>query len=283
VLHITRSLRLPALILVGALVATGCLRRGLPSPPPARVVVLIEENHSYSQIRGSSQAPWLNALANSGTTMTQSYAIGHPSEPNYLELFSGRTQGVSGDPCPAPGSPFTTPNLSTALGTVGRTFAGYSEGLAFTGSLRCSNGGYARKHNPWSYFTRVPANRNRPMSLFPTHTFAALPTVSFVVPTLNNDMHDGSIATADAWAKAHLSGYVAWARTHHSLLIVTFDEDDGSQGNRIFTIFVGPMVKKGVSAQHITHYDLLRTIESLYGAHPVGNSLTAHPVLGIWK
>ncbi|HEY7938579.1 MAG TPA: alkaline phosphatase family protein, partial [Acidimicrobiales bacterium] len=102
-MHVTRSWRLPALILVGALVATGCLRRGLPSPPPARVVVLIEENHSYNQIRGSSQAPWLNALAAQGTTMTQSFAITHPSEPNYLALFSGRTQGVSGDPCPPPG------------------------------------------------------------------------------------------------------------------------------------------------------------------------------------
>jgi acid phosphatase len=121
------------------------------------------------------------------------------------------------------------------------------------------------------------------MTLFPTHTFAALPTVSMVVPNLDHDMHDGSIAAADAWAKAHLSGYVAWAQRHHSLFIVTFDEDDGSQGNRIFTIFVGPMVKKGVSTQHITHYDLLRTLESLYGAHPAGNSLYAHAVLHIWK
>ena len=283
-MHVTRSWARPATLLLAAgLVATGCLRHKLPSPPPARTVVLIEENHAYSQIRGSSQAPWLNAIANQGTTMTQSYAVTHPSEPNYLALFSGRTQGVSGDPCPPPGAPYSTPNLSTALGTVGRTFAGYSEDLPFTGSLRCSNGAYARKHNPVADFTRVPANRNRPFSLFPTRTFAALPTVSFVVPNLDHDMHDGSVAQGDAWAHAHLSGYVAWAQRHNSLLIVTFDEDNDSSGNHILTFFVGPMVKKGFSSQHITHYDLLRTIESLYGARPVGNSLYGHAVVGIWK
>jgi acid phosphatase len=269
--------------LVTALVANGCLAQTLPSPPPARVVVLIEENHALNEIRGSAQAPFLNALATYGTTMTQSYATGHPSQPNYLELFSGSNQGVSSDACPAVPTDLTTPNLATALASVGRTFAGYAESLPSTGSLQCSTGAYARKHNPWSSFAQVAPTSNRPFSQFPTSNFAALPTVSFVVPNLDDDMHDGSIAQADAWAKAHLSGYVAWAQTHNSLLIVTFDEDDGSAGNHILTFFVGPMVKPGVSAQRITHDDLLRTLEGLYGAKPTGNSVNAHPVVGIWK
>ena len=280
----SRSMRLSAaLAVVAALVANGCLAKTLPSPPPARVVVLIEENHALGEIRGNAQAPFLNALAAYGTTMTQSYATGHPSQPNYLELFSGSSQGVSGDACPAVATDFTTPNLDTALASVGRTFAGYAESLPAAGSLQCSSGAYARKHNPWSYFSQVAPSSNRPFSQFPTSNFAALPTVSFVVPNLNDDMHDGSIAQADAWAKAHLSAYLAWAQTHNSLLIVTFDEDDGSAGNHILTFFVGPMVKQGVSTQRITHDDLLRTLENLYGAKPTGNSVNAHPVVGIWK
>jgi len=284
-LRVSRSRRLSAALVavVAALVANGCLAQTLPSPPPAHVVVLVEENHALDEIRGNAQAPFLNGLAAYGTTMTQSYATGHPSQPNYLELFSGSTQGVSGDACPAVASALTTPNLDTALASVGRTFAGYAESLPSAGSLQCSSGAYARKHNPWSYFSQVAPGSNRPFSQFPTSNFAALPTVSFVVPNLADDMHDGSIAQADAWAEAHLSAYVAWAQTHNSLLIVTFDEDDGSAGNHIFTFFVGPMVKLGVSAQRITHDDLLRTLENLYGAQPTGNSVNAHPVLGIWK
>src|SRR5437764_831371 len=86
-----------ALVVIAAMVAAGCAVATHPTPPPARVVVLIEENHSLAEIRGSSQAPFLNALAAYGTTMTESYAVGHPSQPNYLELFSGSTQGVSSD------------------------------------------------------------------------------------------------------------------------------------------------------------------------------------------
>ncbi|HWO38016.1 MAG TPA: hypothetical protein VNO32_55285, partial [Candidatus Acidoferrum sp.] len=62
-------------------------------PLPAHVVVVIEENHGYSQIIGSSQAPYINTLASEGASFTNSHAITHPSEPNYLALFSGSTQG----------------------------------------------------------------------------------------------------------------------------------------------------------------------------------------------
>ena len=81
-------------------------------PRPDHVVILILENHAYSQIIGSSAAPHINALANdaSSALFTQSFAIEHPSQPNYLDLFSGSNQGVTNDNVPS-GIPFTTPNL----------------------------------------------------------------------------------------------------------------------------------------------------------------------------
>ena len=69
-------------------------------PRPDHVVVVIEENHGYSQIIGSSSAPYINSLAKQGASFTQSFAVTHPSEPNYLALFSGSTQGVTDDSCP---------------------------------------------------------------------------------------------------------------------------------------------------------------------------------------
>src|SRR5262245_25706402 len=69
-------------------------------PRFAHIVVVILENHAYSQIIDASDAPFLNTLAASGAVMTQSYAITHPSQPNYLALFSGSTQGLTDDSCP---------------------------------------------------------------------------------------------------------------------------------------------------------------------------------------
>jgi len=66
-------------------------------PTPAHVIVVIEENHGYSQIIGSSQAPYINTLASQGALFTNSYAVTHPSQPNYLALFSGSTHGITND------------------------------------------------------------------------------------------------------------------------------------------------------------------------------------------
>src|SRR5437879_11560491 len=63
-------------------------------PTPAHIVVVMEENHSFSDIIGNtSQAPYFNQLASEGAELTSSYAITHPSEPNYMALFAGSTFG----------------------------------------------------------------------------------------------------------------------------------------------------------------------------------------------
>jgi hypothetical protein len=110
-----------------------------------------------------------------------------------------------------------------------------------------------------------------------------LPTVSFVIPNLNNDMHDGTVAQADAWLRRHLDRYVRWARTHNSLLIVTWDEDDNSQDNQIPTIVTGQPVKPGSYAEQIDHYSVLRTLEDLYGLPDVGSSASAAPIGDCWN
>src|SRR5215475_3754205 len=94
--------------------------------PPDHIVIVIEENHSFSSIIGSSQAPYINGLANQGALFTQSFAVTHPSQPNYLALFSGSTQGITNDSCP---HTFAGDNLGHQLIAAGLTFAGYSESL----------------------------------------------------------------------------------------------------------------------------------------------------------
>lgn len=248
-------------------------------PRPDHVVVVVEENHSYADIIGSPDAPYLNSLASQGALFTQSFAVAHPSEPNYLALFSGSTQGLGDDSCP---HTFTGANLGAQLLSAGLGFAGYSEGLPATGSTVCSAGQYARKHNPWVNFPAVPASANLPFGAFPAD-YATLPTVSFVMPNLTDDMHDGTIAQGDGWLRANLDGYARWARTHHSLLVVTWDEDDYSQANQVPTIIVGAQVKPGRYAERVTHYSVLRLLEAAYGLPPIGAAASAATITDCWS
>ncbi|NRF94858.1 acid phosphatase [Paenibacillus frigoriresistens] len=246
---------------------------------PDHVVIVVEENHSYEKLIGNASAPYINALAGQGAFFTHSYAVAHPSQPNYFVLFSGTDQGVKDDSC---GHQFKTANLASELVKAGYTFAGYSEDLPAVGSTVCTNHQYGRKHSPWVSFSNVAKESNQPFDQFPKD-FSKLPTVSFVIPNQDNDMHDGTIQAADDWLKKHIGPYVTWAQSHNSMLILTWDEDDFSKDNHIPTIFVGPMVKPAKYDQHITHLNVLRTLEEMYKLPYLGGTSEVPAIQGIWK
>ena len=263
---------------------------------PSHIVVVIEENHAFEQIIGNPDAPFINKLAAEGALFTDAHGITHPSQPNYLALFSGSTQNTAGDRT-VRGTPLGTPNLGAALIAKGYSFAGYCEDLPEVGSLKSSaRGGYARKHNPWSNWqaadpgaNQLAAHTNQPFKNFPSD-FTRLPTVAFVVPNLYNDQHgDGFtsdrtlIRDSDDWLKSNIGAYAQWAVTHDSLLIVTWDEDDNDDSplNHIATIMVGARVKPGRYDQRIDHYGVLRMIEHFYGLPHAGASAGAAPIVGV--
>ena len=212
---------------------------------------------------------------------TESFAVSHPSQPNYLALYSGSTHGVKNDACPLK---LTGTNLGSQLISAGLSFTGYSEGLPSAGFSGCTAAaGYARKHAPWANFSSLPPSTHQPFSLFARADFHTLPTVAFVVPTLSHDMHDGSVTQGDAWLKAALDSYVQWSRANNGLLILTWDEDDDHHKNQILTVFVGPMVKPGVVNRHITHYDVLRTLEAMYKLPYAGKAASASTITEPWQ
>lgn len=212
------------------------------------------------------------------------------------------------------GQPFSTPNLGAGLLSKGLTFAGYSEDLpsvGFTGKQAIGAQGvrsYVEKHNAWAQWqgsgtNQLPASVNQPLSAFPSD-FTKLPTVSFVVPNEQNDMHDTVSATGlragstpgldkngkpvtdattiqhgDNWLKTNIDAYRQWAIQNNSLLIVTWDENDFnfSRANNIATIVDGSpnLVQTGVNDRYVNHFDLLRTIENYYGVAPTGLAAVA--------
>lgn len=287
-----------ALIGLAALLMAGCGAGGVigptttvaggpahPLPHFDHIVVVIEENHSYGDIIGSTDAPYINSLAQQGANFTAAFSVAHPSEPNYLALFAGSTFGLSSDDCP---QSYGAVNLASELLANHQSFTGYSESLPSAGFTGCTSGGnifsadYARKHNPWSDFTNVPASVNQPFSSFPSD-YTQLPTVAYVIPNQNDDMHSGSVAAADSWLQQNLGSYATWAAQHNSLLIIAWDEDDGSASNQVPLIFTGAHLHGGRYAETVNHYDLLRTIEALTGVAYTGHAAQGRTIADVWS
>ena len=99
------------------------------------IVVVIEENKGFSQIFGNASAPYINSLVGGGALWTNSFGLTHPSQPNYLMLFSGSNQGVTDNL--TPGSTFGTPNLGGLLIANGNSFIGYSTGNVAQSESHC--------------------------------------------------------------------------------------------------------------------------------------------------
>ncbi len=266
-------------------------------PHPDHIVILIEENQpNFLVIGNSSAAPYINQLGNdsNGVIFTKMYAIEHPSQPNYLDFFAGSNQGVYDDNLPTT-YPFTTANLARQLVDKGLSFVTYSQDLPSVGfdGVNSSTGSYVRKHNPVTNWVgngqnQVSDSLNQPWSAFPTD-FSKLPTVAFVVPNEDSDMHNGfgnpTISAGDFWFKEHMKPFIDWVATpgSNTLFIYTFDEDDGLEGNNIPTVFYGPMVKSGKVTTQYNLYNMLRTIEDIYGLGHAGAASTNVPILDCWK
>ena len=196
--------------------------------------------------------------------------------------------------------PFVTPNLGSSLSQAGRTFTEYVEGLVDAGAAD-SYGyanipkindptdpysvGYAHRHDPAAdWISATPTGNQLPRTAVQDFAnfgsqnadFSYLPNVSLVVPNTINDMHDGvvpaSTQVGDAWCKKNLANYVAWAKTHNSLLIITTDESDTDATNHIMTVVAGDtrIVQPGVSNQYLTHYDVLRSVQAMFGVSYTG-------------
>jgi acid phosphatase len=248
-------------------------------PKPDHIVIVIFENKDVEEVLGIDQAPFLDELAQTGVNFTNAHAEAHPSQPNYLALFSGSTQGVTDNSCLPP---LSAPNLATQLAAAGRTFVGYSEDLPEAEFTGCTSGLYAQKHAVWGAFTNVPSGSHQPWTAWPS-AYEQLPTVAVVVPNLCNDMHDCDVATGDRWLREHLSDYRTWAHSHNSLLLVTFDESSShGGGNRIVTLLDGAGVRPGRVDEPVDHYRLLATVEAMYGLPALGHAAGTTPITSIW-
>jgi phosphatidylinositol-3-phosphatase len=243
--------------------------------PPAHIAVIVMENHEYGEIIGSSSARYINSLARRYALPTRMYAIVHPSLPNYLALTGGSTFGVHSD---CTGCTVGATSIVDQLEAAHVSWRAYMEGLprpCFTGA---SAGDYAKKHDPFAYYTRVTGNRAWCSKIVPLTRLSAderggtLPRFVWISPNLCHDMHNCSVATGDRF----LSGLVPpliRSLGPGGLLFLTWDEGSSPAGccrlafgGHIVTIVAGrgarPHARLTTAADH---YSVLQTIEDLLG------------------
>ena len=257
-------------------------------PNFSHVYVIVLENTEFSGIVGSSSAPYINSLIAQYGLSTNSFAVAHPSEPNYIAMTSGGTQGISDDGV----YNLAVNNVFDQVDASGRTWAAYQQGYpgnCFTGTSALplidgpgKAGGYVRKHNPAISYSSISGNPTSCANITNLANFnPAAANFEFITPNLVNDMHDGTVADGDNFLKAFLPQITGSAAFANSVVFVTFDEGTTNinGGGRIATIAITPNMTPGYKATGAyTHYSLLRTIEQAWGLPYLGNAASAAPM-----
>ncbi len=225
-----------------------------PDVQVSHVFIVMEENHSYSDVIGNPAMPYLNSLASTYSVAQGYYANTHPSIGNYFMLTTG--QVITNDDGYT--QTVTVDNVVRELIAAGKTWKEYSEALPHQGYDGGDTGEYAERHNPLSYMSDVRNNPTQQQNLVPFTQLAtdianhALPNYGFIVPDLLNDAHDGTLAQADTWLQNKIAPLLASPDFNTSgggLLIITFDESEDSDtefgGGQVAWIAVGPNVNPG--------------------------------------
>jgi phosphatidylinositol-3-phosphatase len=239
-----------------------CGRSGAPPHRYSHVIWIVMENKSFSDVIGSSEAPYTHALASACGLATRFSAETHPSLPNYLAMTSGSTQGISDDLGPE-SHRLAVPSIFSQLG---RRWRALEDGMP-SACDRGNSGRYAVRHNPAAYYTNLAGScRRQDVPLRTRPNLSA--RFTFVTPDLCHDTHDCPVADGDRW----LAGFVPKilrSRQYASrgtALFITWDEDDGSSSNRIATLVIAPHTRPGTrSARSFSHYSMLGTTEELLG------------------
>jgi hypothetical protein len=282
---------------------------------PSHIVVVVEEDRGANAIGDTTNMPYFNQLASMGLVYSNSHGLNTTSqegEMNYLALFSGSTQGETSNGF---NGPYAGGNLAQSLNNKGMSFTGYAEAMPHNGDTTDAYAAsptnpayddlYVGAYNPMAQFSNVGTGKtnaqvNQTFAGFPTTAagYAALPTVSYIIPDTAHNTHGSNDSapyatdpnnynffrqSADTWLKNNLSAYVQWAQQNNSILIITGDEGDRSHGftslatNKVSTIIVGAtgLVVPGTDPTSINPYNLLRTIEDMYGLSALGQTSTA--------
>lgn len=252
-------------------------------------MVVTEENQGYQATLGNCGAdPYFCSLASAYTSATSWFAVAHPSLPNYLAFDSGSTQGCGSDTCTGP---YGATDLGGQLNAAGLPWVAYMESMPSRCYTGTSYGYYAKKHNPFIFFSDVLSSAScgqveQPYAgasnLVANLDSSKAPAFVWISPNELDDMHSGSVQQGDQWLQANIAPVLSssWFTNFNSTLIITMDENDsqpaggccgGAAGGQVPMVVISHQAL-GHGSIGITgdHYGLLRTIEETYGFRLLG-------------
>jgi hypothetical protein len=242
------------------------------------------ENREYDSIVGNSGAPYINSLIARFGLAADYQAVAHPSEPNYLALLSGSTQGVTDDGV----HNVSGRNLLDQIEAKGKTWKVYEQNMpenCFTGASASNGedgpGTYLRKHNPAISFTDISESPVRCADMTHFANFdPAGADFEFIAPNECNDMHSCSVAVGDTF----LQGFVpkildspAWQQG--GVLFIVWDEGTSKVGGggQVPLLVISNRVPAGFkSTTPHNHYSLVRTIEDAWDLGCLANACSAN-------
>jgi len=279
-----------AMALSLAISATGCggtSGGGVKPPISTHVFLVVEENHSYSEVIGNSAMPYLNGLASKFGLATQYYADTHPSIGNYFMLTTGQIEtgddGFTGT--------ISDDNVVRELVKANKSWHSYAESLPSPGFLGGDSYPYLRHHNPFTYFSDVigtsQASNVVPFSQF-SSDFASgnLPDFSFIIPNALDDAHDGTLAAADQWLQSNINPLVTSNQFQsNGVLVIVFDESEITDlahgGGHVAMVIAGPQIKPGVQSSTLfQHESTLRLVLSTLGVNSFPGNAASAPAMG---
>lgn len=260
---------------------------GPPPPASSHVFLVVEENHSYSDVITNGGMPYLDGLASKNGLATQYYADTHPSIGNYFMLTTGQIENNSDS--------FTgtvsDDNVVRELVKANKTWRSYAESLPGVGYLGGDVYPYLRHHNPFTYFSDV-IGTNQASNVVPFSQFSSdltgsnVPDFSFIVPNALDDAHDGTLAAADQWLQTNIDPLIkSSAFQNNGLLIIVFDESETLDirhgGGHVAAVLIGPRVKSGIQSSTLfQHESTLRLMLSTLGITSFPGNANSAPDMG---
>jgi hypothetical protein len=265
---------------------------GPPPPVYRHVIVIMDENKSFSDIigpRGSAarrDAPFLNTLAASCGLATHYYGVTHPSHPNYTAV----TGGIHTMHSPARG-----PNIFDQVRRSGRAWRSYNFAMRRP-CQRTAVYPYKPDHNAGIAWSRNAAYCDRwdvaGAALAGAVARHQLPAYAFITPDQCHNMHaacsGGMSATraGDNWLRKWVGLLVRMPsyQLGRTAIFITWDEGSHGQSrakrgenclapaNRhdqtchLPTLVLSAYVRPGSrNGRFLSHYSLLHTTEVLLG------------------
>ncbi len=276
------KLRIALALAVACLLGAPTASATTPTPI-THIVLVMEENHSYSQTYGTAM-PYLTSLANTYGLESNEHSIGLPSLPNYIALTSGNLAKASGgsfigtDCSPASSCQSSADNI---FHQTGGDWRGLSESMP-SNCDHSNSGNYAVRHTASPYYTDIAAQCSKnDVGYSKTSSPDVSAAFTLIAPNLCDDAHGkkssctGSLSVADAWLKSVVGAIMSGAQyqSGDTLIEVTFDS--GGPNNTVETVLVNPQIAAKKVTLSTTHYSLLRLNEELLGYPLLGKAASA--------